>query len=227
MEREKLQQNIRQLSQRIEAAAVRSGRSAEDVHLIAVSKTIDVQTAAMAADLGLKDFGENRVQALKAKADAIPEVRWHMIGRLQTNKVKDVVGRTVLIHSLDRWRLAEELNKRAAFVDSEVPALLQVNIAGEEQKAGLKPEEVKSFLESVGQLENLRIYGLMTMAPFTDKPEETRPVFSQLRKLRETLRARDFANVDLRYLSMGMSSDFEIAIEEGADLIRVGTALFK
>lgn len=227
MEREKLQQNIKHLSQRIEKAAKKSGRSREDIALIAVSKNIDVQTAAMAADLGIKDFGENRVQELKVKADALPGVRWHMIGRLQTNKVKDVVGRTVLIHSLDRWRLAEELNKRAAFVGSEVPALLQVNIAGEEQKAGLKPGEVKSFLESVGQLENLRIYGLMTMAPFTDKPEETRPVFSQLRKLRETLRARDFANVDLRYLSMGMSSDFEIAIEEGANLVRVGTALFK
>ena len=164
---------------------------------------------------------------MKVKADALPGVRWHMIGRLQTNKVKDVVGRTVLIHSLDRWRLAEALNKRAAFAGIEVPALLQVNIAGEEQKAGLDPADVKSFLESVGQLENLRIYGLMTIAPYTEVPEETRPVFRQLWELRETLRIRDYANVELRYLSMGMSNDFEIAIEEGANLVRVGTALFK
>ncbi|HHW61388.1 MAG TPA: YggS family pyridoxal phosphate-dependent enzyme [Syntrophomonadaceae bacterium] len=227
MEREKLQQNIKHLSQRIEKAAKKSGRSREDIALIAVSKNIDVQTAAIAADLGIKDFGENRVQELKVKADALPGVRWHMIGRLQTNKVKDVVGRTVLIHSLDRWRLAEALNKRAAFAGIEVPALLQVNIAGEEQKAGLDPADVKSFLESVGQLENLRIYGLMTIAPYTEVPEETRPVFRQLWELRETLRIRDYANVELRYLSMGMSNDFEIAIEEGANLVRVGTALFK
>lgn len=226
MDKIKLQQNIANVHKRIEQAALRSGRDPGEVKLIAVSKTVDIDTAKMANELGLCDFGENRVQELKKKSDALPDARWHMIGRLQTNKVKDVVGRAVLIHSMDRWSLAEELNKRGVFLGIEVPVLLEVNVAGEEQKAGIAPVDVEPFLQELGQLSNIRLYGFMTMAPFTDQAEQTRPVFRDLYELRKRLAAKTFANVELRYLSMGMSNDFEVAVEEGADFIRVGTALF-
>ena len=146
-----------------------------------------------------------------------------MIGRLQTNKVKDVVGRVALIHSLDRWNLAEELNKRAKNAGIEVPVLLQVNISAEEQKAGISIGEVDDFLVSMGELEAVKISGLMTIAPLVDNPEETRPVFKKLYELQQDLSGKQYKNVDWKYLSMGMSQDFEIAIEEGANIVRIGS----
>jgi hypothetical protein len=217
---------IQTIRTRIEDAARRSGRSGKDIVLVGVSKTVDAETACQAYNLGIKDLGENRVQELNHKLTRIPDARWHMIGRLQTNKVKDVVGRVVLIHSLDRWNLAEEINKRGQYLGLKVPALLEINISGESQKAGLCPNDVEPFLQSVGQLPALVICGFMTMAPESPEPETSRPVFRELNSIFKSLQNKDYRNVDLRYLSMGMSQDFEVAIEEGAHIVRIGSALF-
>ncbi len=221
-----LPERITVVKNRIAAAAARSGRTAADITLVAVSKTVDSDTVAHAYELGLTDFGENRVQELNRKMEEVPHARWHLIGRLQTNKVKDVIGKAVLIHSLDRWNLAEALNKRGLQQGVVVPCLLQVNIAGEEQKAGIEPDEVESFLESLGQLEALRIEGLMTMAPLLDQGEKARPVFQELYQIKAKISKNRYNNANLRYLSMGMSQDYEVAIEEGANIVRVGSAIF-
>ncbi len=221
-----LQERITVVKNRIAAAAAKSGRTAADIMLVAVSKTVDSETVRRAYELGVTDFGENRVQEFNRKIREIPQARWHLIGRLQTNKVKDVVGMAVLIHSLDRWNLAEALNKRGLQQGVTLPCLLQINIAGEEQKAGIEPDEVESFLESLGQLEALRIEGLMTMAPLLAEGEKARPVFKELYQIKEKMSKNRYNNVNLRYLSMGMSQDYEVAIEEGANIVRVGSAIF-
>ncbi len=223
---DKLAKNIDGVKQRIEKAAVRSGRRASEITLVAVTKTVDNAQAHLAYQLGIENFGENRVQELNRKIESLPQAKWHMIGRLQTNKVKDIIGKAFLIHSLDRWKLAEELNKRAQSVGIEVPVLLQVNISGEEQKAGIEAKEVEAFLNSIGQLDAVKIYGLMTIAPLLDNAKESRPVFKELYRLQQKFINKQFKNVDLKYLSMGMSQDFEIAIEEGSNIIRVGSAIF-
>ncbi|HBQ27710.1 MAG TPA: YggS family pyridoxal phosphate-dependent enzyme [Syntrophomonas sp.] len=221
-----LQESIEIVKQRIAAAIAKSGRTEADIKLVAVSKTVDIETVRRAYELGITDFGENRVQEFNRKIEKLPQARWHLIGRLQTNKVKDVVGKAALIHSLDRWNLAEQLNKRGLQQGVTVSCLLQVNVAGEKQKAGIKPDEVESFLESLSQLEALRIEGLMTMAPLLDQSEKARPVFRELYQIKEKLSNNRYNNVNLRYLSMGMSQDYEVAIEEGANIIRVGSAIF-
>jgi len=221
-----LKKNIERIKQRIEQAVLRSDRKASDITLVAVSKTIDIPQVHMASQLGIKHFGENRVQELNRKMEVLPEVKWHMIGRVQTNKVKDIVGRVFLLHSLDRWKLAEKLNARAEAQGVVVQALLQVNIAGEKQKAGIEAADVEAFLSSIGELDSLRIRGLMTMAPLLEDAEKTRPVFRGLYQLKEKMARKNYKNVDLRYLSMGMSQDFEIAIEEGANIVRIGSAIF-
>ncbi|SHG49053.1 hypothetical protein SAMN02745221_00326 [Thermosyntropha lipolytica DSM 11003] len=221
-----LENNLKQVRERIEKACLKAGRNPADIMLVAVSKTVDIDTIKKAYELGITHFGENRVQELKQKIPLLPQANWHMIGRLQTNKVKDIVGKVVLIHSLDRWNLAEEINKRARALHMNVSTLLQINIAGEEQKAGIAPDDVEYFLESVSQLDHIRITGFMTMAPLLDNPEEARPVFRELAQLRQKFRQKSYPNVELKYLSMGMSQDFEIAIEEGADIVRIGSAIF-
>ncbi len=222
-----LKQNIDDIQARIEKAAAKSGRKAADIILLAVSKTVDTDMVRLAYDLGLTHFGENRVQEMQRKMDSLPEAHWHMIGRLQSNKVKDIVGKVQLIHSLDRWKLAEELDKRGQQAGFEVPALIEVNISGEEQKAGFTPHEVEALLEQAAQFKSLRIYGFMTMAPLTDDAESSRPIFRKLADMKKRLEKNQYLNVDLKYLSMGMSDDFEVAIEEGANIVRIGTALFK
>lgn len=219
-------ENLLKLQERIQGAAHRSGRDSKAVTLIAVSKTVGVEELQQAQSLGLTHFGENRVQELKWKRERFPQAHWHMIGRLQTNKVKDIVGRVELIHSLDRWPLAEELDKRGHLLGVDVPALLQVSLAGEEQKTGVLAGDVQTFLESAGQLKWLRIRGLMTMAPLSEDSEKSRPFFKELYSIYRCYNRRTYRNVEMEHLSMGMSQDFEIAIEEGATLIRVGTALF-
>ena len=210
-----LAQRIISVQERIAKAAARSGRESRDITLVAVSKTVDEGAVKAAYDLGLRDFGENRVPDLNRKREFLPQANWHMIGRLQTNKVKDVIGKAVLIHSLDRWNLAEEINKRAGALKIEVPTLLEINIAGEEQKAGLPPDDVEVFLRDIGQLNWVKVHGFMTMAPVSDNPEEVRPVFAELNALFKKYREHTYPNVALKFLSMGMSQDFEVAIEEG------------
>lgn len=221
-----LRNNIGRVRERIERACASVGRKADEITIVAVSKTVDIAMVQYAAGLGVLDFGENRPQELVEKYNILPEVNWHMIGRLQTNKVKDVVGRACLIHSLDRWNLAEALQRRAELLDLNVPVLLQVNVAGEEQKAGVDPAEVSSFLDAIGQLPRVRVQGFMTMAPLTNNAEDSRPVFQELVQLRNRLRKGSYHQVALDYLSMGMSQDFEVAVQEGANLVRIGTSIF-
>ncbi|NLO21613.1 MAG: YggS family pyridoxal phosphate-dependent enzyme [Syntrophomonadaceae bacterium] len=222
-----LKENIQEIQSRIEKAAARSGRQATDITLVAVSKTVDLDKVRMAYELGLRNFGENRVQELQQKMAGLPEASWHMIGRLQSNKIKDVVGQVKLIHSLDRWKLAEDLEKRGQQAGLEVPVLIEVNISGEKQKAGFPASEVKALLESAGQFKSLRIYGFMTMAPLTGQAELSRPIFRELSDMKQQLSKKSYTNVELKHLSMGMSDDFEVAIEEGASIVRIGTALFR
>lgn len=221
-----LKQNFVEISRRIEQAALRTGRNPADIKLIAVSKTVDADTAVKAFNLGIRDFGENRVQQFNEKKVKLPEARWHFIGHLQTNKIKDVIGKAYLIHSLDRWKLAEELNKLGVSMETEVPVLLQVNVSGEEQKYGLKPDDAANFLESIGQLKMIKIKGLMTMAPLGADKEEARSVFRELQAIKLKMIKNKNHNCDLKYLSMGMSQDFEVAVEEGANMVRIGSALF-
>jgi len=249
---DRIRQNLRAIQGRIAAAAARSGRPNEAVRLIAVTKTVGPEAVRALWEAGVRDFAENRVQELLRKSDALSDlaIRWHMIGSLQTNKVNKLVERAVparslpesalgtarstsaggsltLIHSLDSARLAESLNAAAAKQGSVIETLVEVNVSGEASKHGLPPEAVGELLRTVGRLEHVKVTGLMTMAPLSTEAEAARPIFARLRALKESLRAGTPSNVRLEHLSMGMSNDFEVAIEEGADIVRVGTALFR
>ncbi len=205
----------------------RSGRIGEKVHLIAVTKTVEVDRINQALELGLKNIGENRVQELVKKYDIIGNrANYHMIGHLQTNKVRNIIDKVCLIHSLDRLSLAKELNKRAKKQDLIMDVLIQVNVAEEESKYGLKVDEVIPFLEKILKYDNIKVKGLMTIAPFVKDPEEIRWVFRDLRKLSEVISSKGYEGVKMEFLSMGMTNDYEIAIEEGSNMIRIGTGLF-
>lgn len=221
-----MREKMLSVRERMARAAAKNGRSLDEITLVAVSKTVGEAEIRQAASMGVSDFGENRTRDLAFKQQLFPKLKWHMIGRLQTNKVKEILGRCILIHSLDRWNLAEELERRARATNLTVDALLQVNIAGEKQKAGLAPGDVKAFLDSAGQFSALRIRGLMTMAPELDNQEKTRPIFRELYQMQQKFIKEKWINVDLKCLSMGMSQDFEVAIEEGANLVRIGSAIF-
>jgi len=206
---------------RLSRATQRSGRG--NVGMVAVTKTVPTAIIAEAIALGLTVFGENRVQEAWPKIEALPTVEWHFIGRLQTNKVKDVVGRFQLIHSLDRWRLAEALQREAQAQNLRVSVLIQVNLGGEEQKGGISPAELQDFLSATVDLPQLQVEGLMAIPPYMADPEEVRPYFREMFRLFSSCR---IAGREMKILSMGMSHDFEVAIEEGANLIRVGSLLF-
>ncbi len=201
--------------------------SARSVELIAVTKTLSPHIIRSAYALGLRDFGENKVQEFLEKYDVLPgDIRWHMIGRLQTNKVKDVLGKIALIHSLDRLELYDKLDAEARKRKTgNVECLLQVNISGEASKAGLAACEIDGFLTQLKPDSPVQIKGLMTIAPLTENKNEIRNVFRVAKTLFEKLK-KEYAQFDWKYLSMGMSGDFEIAIEEGATMVRIGTALF-
>ncbi len=214
-----IKENLERVRERIEAACQRAGRESSDVTLIGVTKTVGAEAVVEAYEAGLRDFGENRVREALAKIEVVErldfEPRWHMIGHLQTNKVKVAAGRFGIIHSVDSVRLAKEISRRC---ESPVSVLLEVNVAQDAAKFGFAPEEVAAALREIAVLPHLDVRGLMTIAPQTDNPEDTRPTFRRLRQLRDELA--------LDELSMGMSGDFEVAIKEGATMIRVGTAIF-
>lgn len=211
---------------RIEAACTRSGRSAKEIELVLVSKQVDAGLIQEAYQTGIRDFGENRVQEWLAKRETLPrDIRWHMIGHLQTNKAKHVVGGVALIHSCDRLDLALELQKQAEKKGLTVQALVQVNTSGEETKYGLSPAEVKKTVSEMCRFDRVKLGGLMTIGPFTSEESEIRKSFRTLREIRAELQ-NDFPSVDWHYLSMGMTNDFELAIEEGANCLRLGTAVF-
>ncbi len=219
--------NLMLIEQNIDKALQRSGRTKDKVDIIAVTKTVGIEQITEAIDAGLDKIGENRVQEFLKKYDNIDrEVEYHMIGHLQSNKVKYIIDKVSLIHSLDRISLAKELDKRAKRNNLTVNVLIQVNIAEEKSKYGLKVDQVIPFIEDISQYENIRVKGLMTIAPFVEDPEEVRWVFRDLSRLGETIGNKDYKNVEMEILSMGMTNDYEVAIEEGSNMVRIGTGLF-
>ncbi|WP_195572794.1 YggS family pyridoxal phosphate-dependent enzyme [Paenibacillus sp. 1001270B_150601_E10] len=221
-----LEQRIQDVEARIEAACERSGRKRQDVNVIAVTKYVSLESTGSAIRAGLTQIGENRWQDAEAKWNAFhDQATWHFIGSLQSNKAKEVVGRFAYIHSLDRLSLAKAIDKQAKELEVKVPCFVQVNVSGEESKQGLAPSEVADFLQQLKQYSHIQPIGLMTMAPFEAEPEETRPVFRGLRELRDELNRTCELEQPLTELSMGMSNDFEVAIEEGATWVRLGSIL--
>ncbi|ANF97685.1 YggS family pyridoxal phosphate-dependent enzyme [Paenibacillus bovis] len=221
-----LQERIAHVQQRIQAVCEHNNRSADEVRVVAVTKYVSLAKTADVLDAGLMHLGENRWQNAQAKWEALHDRGvWHFIGHLQTNKVKDVIGKFQYIHSLDRLSLAKELEKKAAELGIHVNVFVQINISGEESKYGLAAEEAPAFLESLQQMPHLNVVGLMTMAPEVDDAEQTRPVFRGLRELRDRLNEQKLTEQPIEHLSMGMSGDFEIAIEEGATFVRLGSIL--
>lgn len=222
-----LKDQLKEVEERIQAACDRAGRSRSEVTLIAVSKTKPVPVLQEAYDLGVRVFGENKVQELTEKYEVLPDdIRWHMIGHLQTNKVKYIIDKVDLIHSVDSMKLAETIEKEAAKKDLTVRILIEVNVAEEESKFGLKVDEVIPFIEKIATFPHLRVCGLMTIAPFVENPEENRPIFANLHKLSVDIEKKNIDNVNVSILSMGMTNDYEVAIEEGATMVRVGTGIF-
>ncbi|MDY5102362.1 MAG: YggS family pyridoxal phosphate-dependent enzyme [Agathobacter sp.] len=222
-----LKENFQSVEARIQAACDRAGRSRKEVTLIAVSKTKPVEMLQTIYDAGSRDFGENKVQEMCDKIEQLPtDIRWHMIGHLQTNKVKYIVGRVSLIHSVDSLHLAQEIEKQAAKLDVIVPILIEVNIAEEESKFGIHKEETISLVREVATLPHIRIQGLMTIAPYVENPEDNRAYFSGIKQLSVDIARENIDNVSMDCLSMGMTGDYEVAIEEGATMVRVGTGIF-
>jgi pyridoxal phosphate enzyme (YggS family) len=222
-----LKEQYHEVDQRVLEACRRSGRERSDVCLIAVSKTKPVGMLEEIYDQDVRDFGENKVQEMADKYEKLPkDIRWHLIGHLQRNKVKYIADKAYMIHSVDSLRLAETIQKEAEKHHVVIPILIEVNVAGEESKFGISPEETEDLVRQIAPLPNLKIKGLMTIAPFVENPEENRPVFRKLRELSIDIDSKNIDNVNMSELSMGMTNDFEIAIEEGATMVRVGTAIF-
>jgi pyridoxal phosphate enzyme (YggS family) len=222
-----IKDNLEHMRGRIAAACARSGRDPDSVRLVAVSKTKPAAMIDEAAAAGQIIFGESYVQDFLGKIEEVrSKPEWHFIGALQSNKVKYLRGKVALIHSVDRLSLAREVDRQWGKLGRTVDILLQVNIGGEETKAGTAEEELKNLVRRTAELPNVRIRGLMTLPPFLDDPEEVRPYFRRLRELAEGIRKLGIAGVEMEELSMGMSHDFEVAVEEGATLVRVGTAIF-
>ncbi|HJA43864.1 YggS family pyridoxal phosphate-dependent enzyme [Lachnoclostridium sp. An118] len=222
-----LRENFRQVEENIRRACGRAGRDPGDVTLIAVSKTKPVELLREAYDLGTRVFGENKVQEIVEKYEALPkDIHWHMIGHLQRNKVKYIIDKVDLIHSVDSVRLAETIEKEAAKHDLTANILLEVNVAEEESKFGLKVDEVEQVVDEIAKFSHIKVCGLMTIAPFVENPEENRPYFRRLRNLSVDIGGKNVDNVTMSILSMGMTNDYEVAVEEGATMVRVGTGLF-
>ncbi|RMH72661.1 MAG: YggS family pyridoxal phosphate-dependent enzyme [Gemmatimonadetes bacterium] len=219
---------IAHVRERMATAAARAGRSVDEITLIAVSKTRTLAEIQAAIDAGITVLGENRVQEAETKIPKLPAgtVTWHLIGHLQKNKINKALDLFSLIHSVDSYKLAEAISKRALQRQKVMDVLIEVNTSGEASKFGVDPDHAIELVKSAASLEGIRIQGLMTVGPFLDDAEAIRPCFSQLRHLRDHIQTLELPNVSMRHLSMGMTNDFEVAIEEGATLIRVGTAIF-
>ena len=222
-----IRENFLQVQNQIRVAAEHAGREAHSIQVIAVSKTKPVSVILEAIDAGITDIGENRVQEAKGKYDLVDgPVKWHLVGHLQRNKVKQALPIFDLIHSVDSLRLLAEIDRRSAQLNRRTEVLIQVNTSGEPSKFGLEPDAVFGFMENALDYAHIQIKGLMTIGAFLPDPEEVRPSFVLLRTLQEKIREQQFPNVEMEYLSMGMTNDFEVAVEEGANLVRIGTAIF-
>ena len=222
-----LKDNLKKVEENIQAACDRSGRNRDEVTLIAVSKTKPVEMLQEIYDENIRDFGENKVQELCDKIEKMPsDIKWHMIGHLQRNKVKYIVGKVALIHSVDSYRLAEEISIQAKKHNTTVPILVEVNIAHEESKFGISEEDAILLVKEISELENIRIMGLMTIAPYVENPEDNRMYFRKIKELSVDINSKNIDNVSMEIISMGMTGDYEVAIEEGATMVRVGTGIF-
>lgn len=221
-------ENIQKVRARVQATCTRAGRSAEDVQIVAVSKTFGSEAVAEAFGAGIRDFGENYVQELEAKRKLLEDkpIRWHFIGRLQSNKVKFIAHYVDLIHSVDNLRLAQEIQKRAEQAGRTIGILIEVHTTDEATKSGADPGDVVPLAKEVSRLDHVRLQGLMTMGPFSDDPNDSRTSFRTVMDVRRAIEKEGINNVSMNLLSMGMTHDFEVAIEEGATIIRVGTAIF-
>ncbi len=222
-----LKENLANVKKNIEQACKNAGRSRDEVTLIAVSKTKPIEMLQEIYGENIRDFGENKVQELCSKMEQLPsDIRWHMIGHLQRNKVKYIVGKVELIHSVDTYRLAEEINIQAKKQNVIVPILVEVNIAHEESKFGISAEDAILLVEEISKLENICIKGLMTIAPYVENPEDNRLYFRKIKQLSVDITNKNIDNVSMEILSMGMTGDYMVAIEEGATMVRVGTGIF-
>lgn len=224
---EYIKENLDSIEERIQKACERAGRLRDEVQLIAVSKTVEADVMNASIDVGVTDLGENRVQEIRRKFDDVKPAKWHLIGHLQTNKVKYIIDKVDLIHSVDSLKLAEEISKRAKSHHREMSILLQVDMAEEAQKFGMATEEVKDLLNQILELENIHVEGLMFIAPFVDDPEEVRDHFKSMKVLFDDIqKSMTHERLHMKHLSMGMTGDFEVAIEEGATLLRIGTGVY-
>lgn len=223
-----IRENLESIKLNIKESANNVNRSCEEITLLAVTKTVDVDKILESIEYGVTDIGENKPQELARKYDIIGDkVRWHLIGTLQTNKVKYIIDKVHMIHSLDRESLCEEIQKRAEKIDKIIDCLVQVNISKEDTKHGLYVEEVIDFIQNISKkYANIRVKGLMTMAPFSEDEDKVRSVFKSLKNLSLDIQKLNIPNVSMKYLSMGMSNDYKIAIEEGSNIVRVGTSIY-
>ena len=222
-----LARNLQQVNTNIERACAAAGRTPDEVTLVAVSKTKPVSMLQEAYDAGARVFGENKVQEIMDKYDQLPsDIQWHMIGHLQRNKVKYIIDKVAMIHSVDSLRLAQTIEQEAAKKNLVMPVLLEVNVAEEDTKFGLKVDEVLPLLEEISSFSHIQVKGLMTIAPFVENPEENRKVFRTLKKLSVDISEKNINNVTMSVLSMGMTGDYQVAIEEGSTMVRVGTGIF-
>ncbi len=220
-------ENLAEVEKHVQEACDRAGRSRDEVTLIAVSKTKPVSMIEELLPGGTRDFGENKVQELCEKYEVLPQdIRWHLIGHLQRNKVKYIVDKAYLIHSVDSLRLAETISEEGVKKGVTVPVLIEVNVAGEESKFGVTPEETEALVREIAKLPAIRVRGLMTIAPYVENPEDNRVHFSRLKELSVDIGKKNIDNVSMNVLSMGMTGDYQVAIEEGATMVRVGTGIF-
>ena len=222
-----IKENLEEVEARITRACERSGRERSEVTLISVSKTKPVEMLQEAYDAGSRDFGENKPQEIREKYPQLPtDIRWHMIGHLQRNKIKYIIDKVCMIHSVDSIRLAEAIDEEAKKHGIVMPVLIEVNVAEEESKFGVHLDEVESLVRQISELSNIQVQGLMTIAPFTENAEDNRIYFRKLRNLYVDIKDKNIDNVNMCNLSMGMTGDYEVAVEEGATMVRVGTDIF-
>ncbi|WAM32832.1 YggS family pyridoxal phosphate-dependent enzyme [Caldicellulosiruptor morganii] len=223
---EKLKKNIEEIQERIEKACLRSGRKTSEVKLLGATKGVDVRTIKLANEFGVKIFGENRVQEFLPKYNELPHLEWHFIGRLQTNKIKYIYDKVLLIHSIEKVEQIQELEKRCSKEDRKIDVLIEVNIGGEISKGGVLPDNIEVLIERICECKHVILKGFMTIPPIEEDEKKLRQYFRKMKEIFENYKKLNYNNVKIEELSMGMSNDFEVAIEEGATLVRIGTKLF-
>ena len=222
-----IKNNLEIINEKIKKAALRANGNPQEIKLVAVTKTATIEQIKEAISAGVKIIGENKVQEAKEKYQILTaDIEWHLVGHLQTNKVKYAIEIFDCIHSVDSIKLAKEIDRRSLQFGKTTNVLVEVNVSGEETKYGIKPEEVEPFLKEISEFSRIRVRGLMTIAPIAEDKEEVRPYFRKLRELSEEIKSKNLKNVKMDYLSMGMTEDFEVAIEEGANMVRIGRGIF-